>query len=89
MSRHLQDDIDEIDASDDEEDAENSKETILFTKHDNADRSDTDGSQRCPCPVNLRVRGDRSDDASASPLPATLSQRQLYPTNNLLPKSVV
>ena len=30
----------------------------------------------------------RSGDAFASPLPATLSQRQLYPTNNLLPKSV-
>ncbi len=29
-----------------------------------------------------------SGDAPASPLPATLSQRQLYPTNNLLPKSV-
>jgi hypothetical protein len=29
-----------------------------------------------------------SGDAAASPLPATLSQRQLYPTNNLLPKSV-
>ncbi|WP_128904902.1 outer membrane protein assembly factor BamB family protein [Halorubrum amylolyticum] len=30
-----------------------------------------------------------SGDADASPLPATLSQRQLYPTNNLLRKSVV
>ncbi len=29
----------------------------------------------------------RSGDAFASPLPATLSQRQLYPTNNLLRKS--
>ena len=28
-----------------------------------------------------------SGDADASPLPATLSQRQLYPTNNLVRKS--
>jgi hypothetical protein len=29
----------------------------------------------------------RSGDAAASPLPATLCQRRLYLTNNLLPKS--
>ena len=29
----------------------------------------------------------QSGDSFASPLPATLRQRQLYPTNNLLPKS--
>jgi hypothetical protein len=33
--------------------------------------------------------GNISGDAAASPLPATLLQRQLYLTNNLLPKSVL
>ena len=45
------------------------------------------GSRRSPLNLAIQMGTLRSGDAFASPLPATLSQRQLYLTNNLLRKS--
>ena len=49
----------------------------------------TAGSRCSPLNSAIQMGTLRSGDAFASLLPTTLSQRQLYPTNNLLRKSVL